>query len=145
MLHLLATPPVEPASGRTLAPDDATTILVVEDDERIRALAKLALGQRGYAVLEAAGFVEATRLWQKNTGAVKLALIDVQLGAGPDGLELAERFRRLDPDVRILMMSGGSLEEVNPGFGALQKPFNVSRLCEAIRTLLAGVPVCGAS
>jgi DNA-binding NtrC family response regulator len=140
----LLTAPAALLPGTPRAADDVTTILVVEDQAPLRMLLKLALHRRGYAVIEAESFAEASRLWQENAGLVNLAIIDRRLGEGSDGCELATRIHSMDPAVGIIITTGESICDlpVNPNiFAVLQKPFGTGKLYEATRAVLTASAV----
>ncbi len=118
------------------------TILVVEDDPAVRALAATVLRQLGYAVLEAPDGANALRLVQDgSTPGIDLVLTDVvmpQMG----GKDLAERLRKLHPNLKVLFMSGyadGAIAHgglLDPGTAFLQKPFIRSDLAQKVRETL---------
>lgn len=119
------------------------TILVVEPDSTVRAIATRELAQAGFAPVPAKGWVEALDAVRSQGGKVDLLLIDV--GIPPtDSLELAARIRRLCPAIKTLFMSqhpltaltskGTSIQE--PEF--LQKPFGTLALVQKLAHLATG-------
>ena len=89
-------------------PDPETppaTILVVEDEEEVRALARDVLEMNGFQVLEALDVADATRLAQTHPGTIDLLITDVVM-PGTSGPELARRLRAHRPGLRVLCMSG---------------------------------------
>lgn len=117
------------------------TLLVVEDDEDIRALEVRALSRVGYTVLHAPGAKQALRMAAASP-AIDLLLTDFQMPQA-NGLELARRFRVLHPKAPVLMVSG-ALREVEGRTGGLErvaflaKPFSWQELVEKVKALLAG-------
>lgn len=117
------------------------TILVVEDEEEVRALARDVLEMNGYAVLEALDVADATRLAETHPGPIHLLITDVVM-PGASGPELARRLRARRPDLRVLCMSGypESAEgrvEGEAGWNAwLQKPFTPDGLMRKVRDCL---------
>lgn len=114
------------------------TILLVEDQDQLRRLAKTMLERLGYTVLEAASPGEAFVVCEKYTGDIHLLLTDVVMPA-MNGKELSERIQILKPGIKILFMSGytanaiahrGMLDE---GLHFLQKPFSINALSEKVR------------
>ncbi|MGZ8441557.1 MAG: ATP-binding protein, partial [Candidatus Deferrimicrobiaceae bacterium] len=117
------------------------TVLLVEDEEVVRRLAREILTENGYRVLDAGNGREALLISEAHRGEIHLMLTDVvmpKLG----GRDLAERIRPLRPDMRILYMSGytddailrhGVLEEKVP---FLQKPFTPEELARKVRKVL---------
>jgi len=116
------------------------TVLLVEDEERVRGMVKMMLSRYGYSVLEAGDGREARRLFQSHYRPVQLLLTDMVM-PGINGLELARSLRELQPDLKVLCMSGytdSSLyEEVREeGLAFLHKPFTPAVLAQKIRELL---------
>src|SRR6266700_3618235 len=123
------------ASGRE-------TILLVEDEEMLRAVAADSLRVNHYTVLEASSAEDALRLVAVTPARIDLLLTDVVM-PGLIGPELADRLRRVRPGLRVLYMSGypgdgtiGSDDtfiELKP---LLVKPFSVGELMTAVRSAL---------
>ena len=130
-----ATPP--DAKG----PRVAETILLVEDEEAVRSLAKRLLSQKGYRVLEASDGAIALRLAAGHVGEIDLVLTDVAM-PNLGGRGMVEELRELSPDLRVLFMSGYLKEEVFPDKTAanrtpyLQKPFTGETLLTEVRAAL---------
>jgi two-component system cell cycle sensor histidine kinase/response regulator CckA len=117
------------------------TVLLAEDEEVVRRLARDILSENGYRVLEAANGREALLLSEAHRGEIHLLLTDVIMPK-MSGRELAERVRPLRPDLRILYMSGyvddailrhDVLEDRVP---FLQKPFTAEELARKVREVL---------
>lgn len=119
----------------------AATILVVEDEEEVRALARDVLEMNGYRVLEALDVADATRLAQTHSGPIDLLITDVVM-PGVSGPELARRLRAHRPGLRVLCMSGypeseDRRVEGEAGWTAwLQKPFTPDILMRKVRDCL---------
>ena len=117
------------------------TVVVIEDDESVRELVRLMLGDCGYDVLSAADADAAMHLCDAHPGGVDLLLTDVVM---PDigGRALADRLTALFPDLRVLFMSGYSDEAVfrhgiiRPGTAFIEKPFSQSALARKVREVL---------
>jgi PAS domain S-box-containing protein len=125
----------------TLAASPGTgTVLLVEDEESVRSMAKTCLEMSGYRVLEASDGVEALHIVRSQTAPIDLLLTDVVMPfmTGP---ELAEQITTLYPRIKVLYMSGysdGEFEEaaVPPSSGNyLQKPFSPHALTAKLREL----------
>jgi CheY-like chemotaxis protein len=124
----------------TAAPAGAETILLVEDETRVRKLIAGVLTSRGYTVLEAARGEEAIRLARTHERRVDLAVVDVVMPemSGPD---LIRQIAPLRPDMRVLYISGHTEEAIAhhgiPESGAfLPKPFLPDTLAAKVREVL---------
>ena len=119
----------------------AETILIVEDEAMVRALAARSLREHGYRVVEARTSGEALAYVQENPGGVDLVLSDVVMPA-MGGRELSQRLGRVAPAVPVLFMSGYTGEDVvqrgllDAGAPFEQKPFSPEGLARKIRQLL---------
>jgi PAS domain S-box-containing protein len=123
------------------APRGNETLLLVEDEHAVRALARDALQSYGYQVLEASQGAEAIRLVEKQKGTIHLLVTDVvmpQLG----GRQLVDKLHALQPGMKILYLSGYTddavvrhgLMEGEAAF--LQKPFTPVILAHKVREVL---------
>lgn len=121
------------------------TILLVEDEEALRALVRKVLESNGYKVLEARSGEDAAAVSERHQGPIQLLLTDVVMPA-MSGRELAEHLASSHREMRVLYMSGytdnaivhhGVLE---PGAAFLQKPFNPGTLLERVREVLDSGP-----
>jgi CheY-like chemotaxis protein len=116
------------------------TVLVVEDAEALRELAKRLLERRGYRVLLAANAEEALRLFERNAS-IDLVLTDVVM-PGASGPELIRRLVEERPALKVIYMSGYTDEAIahhgvlDPGIAFLQKPFTSEALGRKIREVL---------
>lgn len=118
------------------------TILVVEDEPTVRALAVRILRGFGYNVLEASSAVKALEFRRQYTGKIHLVLTDMVMPEGISGRELAERLRMANPQVKIIFTSGFSPEifgknlTLTQGCNFLQKPYPPLLLAKTIRDSL---------
>ncbi len=118
------------------------TILLVEDEEGLRALNARGLASRGYTVLEAGNGVEAIEVLERE-GAIDLVVSDVVMPE-MDGPTLLKEMRKRHPDIKFIFVSGyaedafsKSLPEGNmPAF--LPKPFTLKQLVAAVKETMAG-------
>jgi PAS domain S-box-containing protein len=132
------TGPASVTAHRESIPRSGTgRVLLVEDDESVRALAKRTLEARGYAVMEAADGEEALRIVNGGPG-IDVVVTDLtmpRLG----GEELATRIRETNPDAGIVLMSGFSevslVREGRIGRNGhfLEKPFTPNALVDVVR------------
>ena len=101
-------------------------ILVVDDEPIVLRLASAALAEAGYRPIVAENAAEGFNRYLEVRPDVALVLLDVVMPGGT-GLELAERIRKLDPTVKILVMSGYSdaqLEvQARKRYPFIRKPF----------------------
>jgi CheY-like chemotaxis protein len=119
----------------------AETILLVEDETRVRKLIAGVLAARGYTVVEATRGEEAIRLCKERAGKIDLAVVDVVMPemSGPD---LAREVAPLCPGMRLLYISGYTDEAIvhhgiqESGAAFLQKPFLPDALARKVREVL---------
>jgi len=122
------------------------TILLAEDDEAVRAIARETLERAGYRVLAAADGSAALSLASAHPGAIDLLLTDVIM-PGMNGRELAATLTRRRPGIRVLFASGytdnvlAGQDALAPGVTLLDKPFTPADLAAKVRDVLAGANV----
>jgi len=117
------------------------TILLVEDDQAVRALTRRLLEEKGYKVLEASGSQEAIATVGSAEHPIDLLLTDVVM---PEmgGSDLASRLVTLRPGIKVLYMSGYTDDAVvrhglvAEGARFLQKPFTPDVLARKLREVL---------
>jgi len=133
---------VEGSSRSGAAPTRGTeTVLVVEDDEPVRRLARRALESAGYTVLQAASPLEALEISARYTGPLDLLLTDVMM---PEltGRQLADRLTASRAGLAVLFMSGYAEDAIvhhgrlDPDTDFLQKPFPPEALAQKVRAIL---------
>ena len=136
------------AQSRESSPRGSETILVLEDEARVRKLVCEVLAGRGYKVLEAVRGEEAIRLATEHAGHIHLLLADVVMPemSGPQALE---QIRARHPNMRVLFMSGYTDEAMvhhgilDSGAPFLQKPFLPETLARKVREVLAASASAG--
>jgi CheY-like chemotaxis protein len=117
------------------------TVMLVEDEDALRALAAQVLRENGYTVLEAATGEDAERKYREFKGTIAVLVTDVVM-PGMNGPALAGRLRSTRPLMRVLYISGYAenvldvQDELGPVTGFLQKPFAPSVLMHRVRELL---------
>jgi CheY-like chemotaxis protein len=117
------------------------TVLVVEDEEEVRALARDVLEMNGYTVLEARDAEDAVRLGESHPGVIDLLITDVVMPR-VSGPELARRLRASRPDLKVLCMSGYPESPAREVEGAgswtawLEKPFTPDSFMGKVRECL---------
>ncbi len=114
------------------------TILVVEDDDCVRALASRVLDGHGYRVLAARGPLEAFERSRAEPGAIALLLSDVAM-PGMSGPDLARVLAAERPELRVLFVTGHAERVADPEDRAtlLEKPFTPEQLIARVRERLA--------
>jgi DNA-binding response OmpR family regulator len=117
------------------------TVLLVEDEDGIRSLARTILEKAGYRVVEAANASEAERLFANTPMQFGLLLTDVIM-PGVSGPRLYERLVQLRSGLKVLYISGYTDDEVlrrghlEPGVDFLQKPFTAAELRARVRSAI---------
>ena len=129
------------AAAPIAMPSGVETILLIEDEEEVRKLAREVLEQCGYTVLEASVGSDAMLMAQRHAGTIELLLTDVVMPR-MSGRALAEHITAVRPEIRVLFMSGytdaaivrhGVLE---PEIDFIQKPFTPTALALKVRRVL---------
>jgi two-component system, cell cycle sensor histidine kinase and response regulator CckA len=133
----------EPAARQPAA--DLTgqgTILLVEDEDPVRAVNGRALSARGYTVLEAASGIEALQIMEERETAVDLVVSDVVMPE-MDGPTLLRELRKRYPDLKVIFVSGYAEDAFKKNlpegeaFNFLAKPFSLKQLVETVKQTLA--------
>lgn len=141
--------PASSASAQPLGPvrDEACywhgqgTILLVDDEETIRALGEEMLTMLGFSVLTADNGRRALQVFSERQNDISAVLLDLTM-PHMDGEETFRELRRLKPDVRVVISSGYNEQEVCQRFlgkglaGFIQKPFKISTLSCALKVAL---------
>jgi two-component system cell cycle sensor histidine kinase/response regulator CckA len=132
------------ASGEFLrtkaTPQGTETVLLVEDEEQVRAILKQILENQGYNVLSASHGEEALAISQE-PGDIQLLITDVVMPQ-MSGRELAERVVAGRPSLRVLFMSGYTDDAIvrhgllNDKLNFLQKPFDSATVARKVREVL---------
>jgi two-component system cell cycle sensor histidine kinase/response regulator CckA len=126
-------------------PSGSETVLVVEDEEGVRELACQFLRVKGYTVLEARDGEHGIDIATRHPGVIHAVLSDLIMPRMSGG-ELAERLKKIRPEIRIAFMSGysefsrGDSSQNFPHAPILQKPFSPASLVEIVRGVLTESP-----
>ena len=118
------------------------TVLVVDDEPGVRALARRILEGGGYGVVEAGNGAEALAIME-GSARIDFLMADLDMPV-MRGEEMAKRIRALRPDLRVLYVTAHSEQlfkdrpELIDGEAFLDKPFTVRGLLEAVSLLKAG-------
>ncbi len=133
--NLVAPPP--PVTDLT----GSATILLVEDEEAVRAFASRALASRGYTVHEAGTGQEALEVMEEVGGEIDLVVSDVVMPE-MDGPSLLRELRKQRPDLKIIFVSGYAEDAFarnlpeGESFSFLPKPFSLKALATAVKEAL---------
>jgi two-component system, cell cycle sensor histidine kinase and response regulator CckA len=113
------------------------TILLVEDEEAVRAFAARALASRGYTVLQAASGLEALQIVEEQGGKIDLVVSDVMMPE-MDGPRMVSELRKRGVTAKVIFMSGYTEDAFahlpeGENFSFLPKPFSLKQLIEAVK------------
>jgi PAS domain S-box-containing protein len=140
--------------GHAETPDDerlapaaasAETVLVVEDDDDVRAYSVEILRELGYRVIEAHDGPSALSLLERQ-GKVDLLFTDVVLPGGMTGAQVAAQARGMKPDLKVLFTTGYARNAIvhhgrlDAGVQLITKPFSMSDLATRVRDTIDGTP-----
>jgi two-component system, cell cycle sensor histidine kinase and response regulator CckA len=134
----LASRPIEQAAAPSADLTGHGTILLVEDEEAVRAFGARALASRGYTVLQAASGGEALQIVEQNSGRIDLVVSDVVMPE-MDGPTMLGELRKRGVNAKIIFVSGYAEEAFaknlpeGEDFGFLPKPFSLKQLIEAVK------------
>lgn len=126
--------------SKSLRTAPAPSVLLVEDDDAIRAAVEVALGQEGYDVTSFSDGLAVTGGLDPPSPA--LAVIDVRLQVGPSGFDVARALRSRHGDVAIIFLTAAdTVEDRLAGFEAgaddyVVKPFSIAELTARVKALL---------
>ena len=118
------------------------TILIVDDEPEVRAVARDMLQAKGYTTLDTGDPTLALRIVRSESQAIHLLLTDVVMPL-MNGRELVDQVHIIRPTMRVLYMSAYSTETIEdygiriaPGEPFVLKPFTMEALASAVRTVL---------
>jgi two-component system NtrC family sensor kinase len=118
--------------------DQASTILIVDDEDSVRQVMEYVLTSQGHKVLTAADANEAWAIWREKAAVIKLALIDVKLPGGVSGFDLEKALAAEDPTLPVIFTCGYSptslsnAKELKAGENFLPKPFGMVELLNIV-------------
>lgn len=129
---------IAPVAGKE---QDATTVLLVDDDLMLREIGSLALAGLGFTVLQAADGIEAVELFRQNQDTVALVLCDICMPR-LDGWQTLAALRSIDPAIRVILVSGDDPEvalketHLDQPQAYMPKPYTISSLRKTISLVL---------
>ena len=135
---------LSPRPGQAAAGQGTETVLLVEDEDALRALLREVLESLGYRVLDAGLGAEALRIAREHRGPIHVLLTDLVM-PHMTGRELAARLSCLRPELKVLFMSGYGVgaaprQEIPSDAAYIEKPFTADAMGGAIRALLDSLP-----
>jgi DNA-binding NtrC family response regulator len=119
------------------------TVLVVDDEPTVKALARDVLKRYGYAVLTADGGEEAIEMFRQRSGEIDAVILDMVMPT-MDGREVFRRLQEIKPGVKVIVSSGYSHDRDADDLleqGALsfvQKPFRIAELVRVVGEVMEG-------
>jgi len=118
--------------------EDGVTILLAEDEPKLRLMLGLILQAAGYDLMIARDGHQALQLAKGHAGRIDMLLSDIQM-PGLTGTDLAKELLRARPNLKIMLMSGcvSALDVFESEWHFLQKPFAPNRLLEEVRFVLS--------
>jgi two-component system, cell cycle sensor histidine kinase and response regulator CckA len=117
------------------------TVLLVDDDESVRAVGRKMLERIGFAVVTASDGAEAIARFRERGGDISCAIVDLTM-PHVDGAETFRELRRMRPDVRVILSSGYNEQDVTQRFagkglaGFIQKPYQLATLVAVLSDVL---------
>ena len=132
----------EASAGQKAPVKGRGTILIVDDEEESIMAEELMLKELGYKVIQARSGRDAIRVCQEHTDQLDLITLDMIM-PGMSGKETFDRLREINPDIKVLLVSGYShnrqVEELMQRgcSGYLQKPFDLHELSSKIIEVMA--------
>jgi CheY-like chemotaxis protein len=135
---------VDPGAAPSSRTTGTQVVLIVDDAEELRGLARRLLQRQGYTVLVAANAVEALAIFERNAS-IDVLLTDVVM-PGSSGPELSAQLLALRPELRVLYMSGYTEDAIvhhgvlQPGVAFIHKPFSSETLGRKVREVLGAKP-----
>ena len=136
-----AIPVEDPASVTAPIVKGSGTILLIDDEQMILDVGIELLEELGYTVQSAMSGQEAIDVFQKHRGDIDLIIMDMIM-PGMGGGETFDRLKEIDPDIRVLLSSGYSINGQATKIlrrgcdGFIQKPFNMNQLAEKVQKIL---------
>jgi len=133
-----STPAAEEAKRATTDLTGHGTILLVEDEEGLRALNARGLSSRGYTVIEAGNGVEAIDVLERRGGGIDLVVSDVMMPE-MDGPTMFKELRKRHPDLKIIFVSGYAEDAFQKSlpdpekYDFLPKPFTLKQLVAQVK------------
>jgi PAS domain S-box-containing protein len=132
-----------PVAARNTALQGTGTVLVVDDEQIVREMARKALERQGYTVLVADSGLAAIDVFRRHPGEIALVVLDLSM-PHMNGEETLPELRKIRPEVKVVVSSGYNESEVLAMFqgqkvsGFIQKPYTSKSIAEKVKASLAG-------
>jgi len=136
----------KPEQVATSAWRGSGTILLVEDEPQLIAVAKDLLEMIGFSVIEASNGIEAVEQYRNNSAEIRLVLTDIGMPL-MNGYQLVSELKKINPILPIIVSSGFGdtivTSKIVPGdiAGMISKPYSFDQLQEVVRGVVEGAPV----
>jgi PAS domain S-box-containing protein len=121
------------------------TVLIVEDEEALRAAASKMLRKTGFTVIEAGDGETGVALFQANREKIDVVLLDMTV-PGLSGREVVEELRRIQPDTKVVLTTAYTRDLAVAAFGGqspwhfIRKPYHLRELIDLLRKVIAAAP-----
>jgi DNA-binding NtrC family response regulator len=132
----------DPRANRSSTPwRGEGTVLVVDDEPMVRDVAEAILVRLGLVTVQATDGEDAIRIFEAEPGRFAVVLLDLTMPR-LSGAETFRQMREIQPDARVILMSGYNEQEASGSFagkglaGFLEKPFSTQALGDAIKRIL---------
>ena len=145
-VYLPVAQAIAPAQGDAnegpVAAGRGETVLVVEDEERLREGAMEVLRRHGYRAIGAGNGPDALLQWAQNADGIDLLMTDMVMPGGINGRELVEKLRAGKPGLKVIICTGYTDDPGLPEHAharntmLMRKPFDVPQLLAAVRQIL---------
>ena len=118
------------------------TILIIDDEQVVRDVAKLMLERQGFTVLAAASGADGVEVYRENAARIDAVLLDMVMPE-MDGEEAFARMKAIRSDVKVVLSSGYTEQAASSRFatkglaGFIQKPFSMQSLGDKFRQVLS--------
>jgi CheY-like chemotaxis protein len=131
--------PEKPSMKQSFSKSDLNTILVIDDEEVIRKVAKSILQKAGYEVILAANGKEGIESYKEQRREILCVLLDLTMPYMPGNLVYA-KLKAIDPSVKVFLMTGLNMQQVMQQFeseqiaGFIKKPFLMEELLDYVKS-----------
>lgn len=124
-------------------PLDGLTVLLAEDEERLRVIVAMMIEELGAKVIKVADGMSALEIYKNKQGDIDLVLLDMRM-VGLSGVSTFQQLVDLDPNVKVVLSSGVAPEDdllavlTKHKGGFIEKPFNLKQLGDVLSNVVSG-------